>query len=287
MKTKHCIYISILFAILFVIIFLNWEYEIIAFNPFREEGGGELKVMTWNVHCSKGANKIRQEKIADLIMKEDADFVLLNEFNQDSCKVADSLLRVRYHYIEESWNHKKCSDILYSKYAIFNYSRIKAPIKGFPFQVIKAIIAIGRDSVQIYGVHLMSNQNYKSNLGKENGSGNNNLSLANYKYGQELRCSQGEWIGVEVLKSKHPVIVMGDMNDFNQSRPLNILTSYGLRDSWWEGGNGYGCTFHDGWLRLRIDHILHSDKLKLYNIKVIDTNLSDHNPVIAGFSISK
>ena len=287
MKTKHCICISILIAILLVIIFLNWEYEIIAFNPFREEGGVELKVMTWNVHCSKGADKIRQEKIADLIMKEDADFVLLNEFNQDSCKVADSLLSVRYHYIEESWNHKKCSDILYSKYAIFNSSRIKAPIKGFPFQVIKATIAIGRDSVQIYGVHLMSNQIYKSNLGKENGSGNNNLSLANYKYGQELRCFQGEWIGVEVLKSKHPVIVMGDMNDFNQSRPLNILTSYGLRDSWWEGGNGYGCTFHDGWLRLRIDHILHSDKLKLYNIKVIDTNLSDHNPVIAGFSISK
>ena len=288
LKTKHRIYISVLFVVLFVTIFFNWKYEIIAFNPFREEGGVELKVMTWNVHCSKSADKIRQKKIAELILKEDADFVLLNEFNQDSCKVADSLLKVRYHYIEEGHNHKKSSDIFYSKYVITNSGRIKAPVKGFPFQVIKATIAVGRDSVQIFGVHLMSNQYDGSNLRKKNDLENNcNLSLTKYDVGQEKRCLQAEWTGVEVLTSKHPVIVMGDMNDFNQSKPLNILTSYGLRDSWWEGGNGYGCTYHNGWLRLRIDHILHSDKLKLQNIKVIDTNLSDHNPVIAGFSISK
>ena len=66
-----------------------------------------------------------------------------------------------------------------------------------------------------------------------------------------------------------------------------ILRSCGLKDSWWEGGNGYGATFHDGMMRLRIDHVLHSDKLKLQNIKVIDTNLSDHNPVVAGFCVNK
>ena len=286
MKTKHCICISILIAILLVIIFFNWEYEIIAFNPFREEGGVELKVMTWNVHCSKNADKIRQKKIAELILKENADFVLLNEFNQDSCKIADSLLKVRYHYIEEGHNHKKSSDIFYSKYVITNSGRIKAPVKGFPFQVIKTTIAVGRDSVQIIGVHLTSNQYDGSSWGKKNDlEKDSNLSLAKYEAGQEKRCSQAEWIGVEVLKSKHPVIVMGDMNDFNCSAPLDTLMSCGLKDSWWEGGNGYGSTFHDGWLRLRIDHILHSGKLKLQNIKVIDTNLSDHNPVIAGFSL--
>lgn len=268
------------------IAYCNWKFEIFAINPFYGSEQSELKVMTWNVHCSKGADKNRQEKIAELVLKEDADFVLINEFNQDSCKVADSLLRVRYHFIEESRSHKKCGDIFYSKYSIFNSVRIKFPVKGIPFQVIKATIAVVRDSVQIFGVHLMSNQYDGSNLGKKNDLENNcNLSLAKYEAGQEKRCLQAEWIGVEVLKSKHHVIVMGDMNDFNQSRPLNILTSYGLRDSWWEGGNGYGCTYHNGWLRLRIDHILHSDKLELQNIKVIDTHLSDHNPVVAGFSI--
>lgn len=80
---------------------------------------------------------------------------------------------------------------------------------------------------------------------------------------------------------------MGDMNDFNCSAPLDTLMSCGLKDSWWEGGNGYGSTFHSGWMRLRIDYILHSKELKLENVKVIDTDLSDHNPLVAGFSISK
>ena len=286
MKLK--VVIGLCLIVLFSFVYCNWLFEVVAINPFCGREQSELKVVTWNVHCLKGTEYERQKGIAELILKEDADFVLLNEFNQDSCKVVDSLLRVRYHYTEESRSHKKCGDIFYSKYAIFNSGRIKAPEKGIPYQVFKATITVGRDSVQIFGVHLMSNQYDGSNLRKKNDLENNcNLSLTKYDVGQEKRCLQAEWTGVEVLTSKHPVIVMGDMNDFNQSKPLNILTSYGLRDSWWEGGNGYGCTYHNGWLRLRIDHILHSDKLKLQNIKVIDTNLSDHNPVIAGFSISK
>lgn len=288
MKSKVIVFIGFFLLTLGTASFFNWRYEVIAVHPLRSVGQHELKVMTWNVHSSRGTDSLRQKEIASLVLKENADVVLLNEFNQDSCKVADSLLKMRYHHTVEHRSHKKCGDIFYSKYANHNSDRIKSPVKGKPIQGIKTTIAVGKDSVQIFGVHLMSNQNYNRNLGDENDFGNNgNLSLTNYKYGQELRCFQAECTKAEVLKSKHPVIVMGDMNDFNQSRPLNILTSYGLRDSWWEGGNGYGCTFHDGWLRLRIDHILHSDKLKLYNIKVIDTNLSDHNPVIAGFSISK
>jgi endonuclease/exonuclease/phosphatase (EEP) superfamily protein YafD len=78
---------------------------------------------------------------------------------------------------------------------------------------------------------------------------------------------------------------MGDMNDFNRSAPLDTLTGGGLKDSWLEGGFGYGATFHKGWMRLRIDHILHSKELNLESIEVIETKLSDHNPVVAGFSL--
>lgn len=268
--------------------FCNWKFEIVAINPFFGNEQSELKVMTWNVHCLKGTGYDRQKGIAELILKEDVDFVLLNEFNQDSCKVADSLLRVRYHYVEESRSRKKCGDIFYSKYAIFNSGRIKAPIKGIPSQVIKATIAVGRDSVQIFGVHMMSNQYDGSNLGEKNGSEKNcNLTLEKYEEGQKKRCFQAQWTGVEVGKSKHPVIVMGDMNDFSFSAPLDTLTSYGLKNAWWEGGNGYGCTYHNGLMLLRIDHILHSEQLELQSIKVVDTDLSDHNPVVAGFSFSK
>ena len=70
----------------------------------------ELKVMTWNVHCTKGADSLRQRRIAERIMAEDADFILLNEYNQDNCIAIDSLLKTVYPYSEEHQSHKNSGD---------------------------------------------------------------------------------------------------------------------------------------------------------------------------------
>lgn len=243
-------------------------------------------MLTWNVHCSSGADSIRQRKIAELIIKVNADFVLLNEFNQDSCLVIDSLLKIRYPFTEEHYSHRLCGDIFYSKHKMtFSGNVYNTKLRKY-IPTIKATIVVGVDSVQIFGVHLVSNH-YDTNQVDKNNEGKDSFYSAyeRYKDAQISRCLQAEWTNEEVSKSRYPVIVMGDMNDFNKSKTLEIFCSSGLKDSWWEGGNGYGATFHDGWLRLRIDHILHSDKLKLQSIKVIDTELSDHNPIVAGFNI--
>lgn len=274
----------------------------IAFHPFRSDGQTELKVMTWNVHCAKGTDSKRQKEIAEFILEEDAEIILLNEFNQDSCSVTDSILRTRYPYTEEALSHRKSGDIFYSKQELKNSGRFYIrslmrfqPLFGgetFPDSLrgkssysIVTSVCIGSDTVKILGVHFASNHYDGSTFKKEIES--ETTSYDRYKDAQAIRCFQAHWTKEAALESKHPVIVMGDMNDFNCSAPLDTLTSCGLKDSWWEGGFGYGSTFHAGWMRLRIDHILHSDKLKLESIKVIETDLSDHNPVVAGFSIVK
>ena len=259
----------------------------VAINPLFCEKQFQMKVMTWNVHCSKGTDSIRQKKIAELILKEDADFVQLNEYYQDSCKVIDFLLRIKYHYAEEHQSHRICGDIYYSKRPMSNCGNVRNPINGKSIQTIKATTSIGGDSVQIFGVHLASNR-YNGNTEENDNDSIKEERTAFYRYkkGQESRCSQAYWTKMAVIESKHPVIVMGDTNDFSHSAPLDTLLTCGLKNAWWEGGNGYGHTFHDGWMRLRIDHILYSDKLKLCDVKVIDTNLSDHNPVVARFSVN-
>ena len=264
--------------------FFNTKYEVIAVNPFWTEGQQNLKVMTWNVHCSKGTDSLRQRKIAEQVLEIDADIVLLNEYNQDSCTVTDSLLRERFPFTEETLSHNDCGDIFYCKEKMSDTGRLYERVRGKIIQPIKATVAIGEDSVKIVGTHLTSN------------SYDNNASLveckegysfySRYKDAQKWRSFQAYKTKEAVLKSKHPVIIMGDMNDFSRSAPLDTLLTCGLKNAWWEGGNGYGCTYHDGWLRLRIDHILYSDKLKLQSIKVIDTNLSDHNPMVAEFSVN-
>ena len=258
----------------------------IAVHPFYGDNQYELKVMTWNVHCPNGADNKRQRDIVELILKEDADFVLLNEYKQDSCTVMDSILKMRYPFTEECRSHRRTGDIFYSKREMSNSGyvlRMTKKGKRKPIRTIKATIAIGCDSVQIFGLHLASNHYDSSTIEEE--LLNDTSSYDKYKDAQERRCSHAHWTKEAALKSEHPVIIMGDMNDFNRSAPLDTFTVNGFRDSWWEGGNGYGHTFHSGWMRLRIDHILHSEKLELKSIKVIDTDLSDHNPVVAGFSI--
>lgn len=255
----------------------------IAFHPFRSEGQPQLIVMTWNVRCPNGTDRERQVAIAELVLKVDADFVLLNEYNQDSCAVADSLIKTRYPFTEEYQSHKRSGDIFYSKRIMSNAGHVYIPKHGKVIQTIKATIANGNDSVQLFGVHLAS---IHYDINAAGNKKNKTTSYERYKDTQNTRCFQAHWTKYALLQSKHPVIVMGDMNDFNCSAPLDTLASCGLKDAWWEGGNGYGATFHDGWMRLRIDHILHSKELKLESVKVIETDLSDHNPIVAGFSLN-
>lgn len=270
-------------ALILVVCILNWRFQVFAFHPFRCEGQHDLNVMTWNVHCSEGAGIIRQRLIAEMILAVDADFVLLNEYNQDSCYVIDSILKTKYPYTEEFQSHQNCGDIYYSKLRMSNSGHVWIPIEGKAIQTIKATIVVRNDSVQIFGQHMASNHHDANSMGGAHEK--KKLSYERYKNAQESRCFEAYWTKVAIQESMHPVIVIGDMNDFNGSAPLDTLVSCGMIDAWWEGGNGYGCTFHNGWLRLRIDHILHSKDLKLENIKVIDTDLSDHNPVVAGFSM--
>ena len=82
------------------------------------------------------------------------------------------------------------------------------------------------------------------------------------------------------------MIVMGDMNDFNHSAPMDSLRDAGMKNAWWEVGFGYGATYREGWLRLRIDHIYYNDKLKLKGVKVVETDLSDHNILVADFEFA-
>ncbi len=78
---------------------------------------------------------------------------------------------------------------------------------------------------------------------------------------------------------------MGDMNDISGSYTLRELASAGLTDAWWKGGCGYSNTFHDGLIRLQIDHILFDKKQSgLSGIQVIgDSEWGNHNSIIVGF----
>lgn len=274
LNQRSLIISSLLLIALFL---LNSYFEIIAFHPLFITSKHDISVITWNIHCPEGTNEERQKQIANILLEIDADLVSLNEYLSDSCSVLDSMLRTRYEYYDLSASHTICGNALYSKLPLYDSGMIDTEVFMKPMSNIAATINISGDSVFIIGIHLPSNNDGDSSLS----------SLDRYKAQQKNRNWSISFVKKWVLEHNHPAIVMGDFNDFSFSAPCDSLKDIGMIDSWWEGGFGYGTTFHDGWMRLRIDHIFHSQELKLCGVEMIDTDLSDHNPMVAKFKVGK
>lgn len=118
------------------------------------------------------------------------------------------------------------------------------------------------------------------------------LYYRNYKVGKRIRDYQARNVRRFIDEARaegKTVVLAGDLNDWCGSTTLNTLMGEGenaLKDAWWEGGNGFGFTYQGWHLRLRLDHILYSDGLELQDVKVIDSDLSDHRPLKASFILS-
>lgn len=290
MKFKQTLKFSLLFGSIFLLLFFyNNKLELIAFHPFRNNNAKfDIKVLTWNVHCPEGTYYERQKLLANKILEIDADIVSLNEIFSDSCMVLDSILKSKYVFQDLSTSHTICGNAFYSKLPLYNSGMIDTQEYMKPVSMIAATICVEDDSIFIVNLHLHSNSGDGSEvLSRVSSLKHIGQFYERYKVCQERRNWSISFIKKWVVEQSHPAIVMGDFNDFSFSAPLDSLKGIGMVDSWWEGGSGYGCTFHEGWMRLRIDYIFHSHKLKLCGINVIDTEISDHNPVVAKFEYKK
>ena len=267
-----------------ILVLINFRNRIIATHPFYNNSceGYCFSILSWNIHCPDGASKERQVQIANKILELGAEVVQLNEYNIDSCLVLDSIINSRYVYSHLVDAHEKCGNAIYSTIKLHNQGTISAKVEGRYASMMAVSSSLNEREFNIIGLHLPSNS----------GDENSNVSFFKikhfynlYKGQQKQRSVMISEVKKSIIESKIPTIVLGDFNDFSASSPLDSLKNIGLKDSWWEGGFGYGATFHQGLIRLRIDHILHSPQLKLCGIRIFDSNLSDHNPIIASFSL--
>lgn len=271
-------------AVLILLIWGNNKYRVFAFNISDVGDDHQIRVLTWNICGANIGSEEEQEKAARLIIVQDADFIQLNEYTLDSCIVIDSLLSVRYPYKVKVKAKIKAGDIFYSKIQHAKSGKLDSVIPNG----IYSKMYVGNDSLFILGCHLPGN-NYEGQIGIDDTDSLRRVKTfwEHYRQAQEKRKESAHYLKKTIMESHWPIIVMGDMNDFNGSAPMDSLRDAGMANAWWEGGFGYGATYHKGWLRLRIDHIYFNEKLKLKDVKVINTDLSDHNILVADFSIVK
>lgn len=312
-KRKHIALGFILLTIVGAMGFLNYRYRIYAINfGCGADPQYDLSIMTYNVDAYDSArfSLDSQSRLMTLLKQERPDILCLQEFSFESLKKIKPQLDSIYGGCEELQGDDQYWRLrFYSHYPLRNFKRYKcegeidtsdftdeerAEVELFQKQMntmsAEFEIEPGR-WVTVFSGHLRSSaySTARKSMDKDaNWIEGISLYKRNYEVGKRNRDYEAVNVRRFVNQARtdgKPVIVAGDLNDWCGSNSLNTLMSDDLKDAWWEGGNGFGWSYFGWHLRLRLDHILFSDELELVDVKVIDSDLSDHKPLMARFRV--
>lgn len=96
---------------------------------------------------------------------------------------------------------------------------------------------------------------------------------------QVERMAQVATIGVVVRTGPHPLVLLGDLNAEPSSPEVGLLTE-ALADAWTVAGSGDGFTFDSLSPFARIDYALVSPGIDVSAATVVESDASDHLPVV-------
>lgn len=276
----------------------------------RVKGAGDIRILTYNVNRAHtiSVNKGTTQGLIRFILRQEADIILLQEYNVELYpEVRERLLRGYPHEVgsEEGGRFK----IIFSKYPIEDYEQLSVVADNPDYRLLQhawycksrngkhevlpvcsMVAKIGEARLRILNCHLMSN-NYSVVIRNTRRKGKNMINavlpiMTRMDYGYAARKLQAEIVCQHLLNcNERSVIVCGDFNDICGSSTLRLFRRYGLIDAWWKKGLGFGFTFHGMNMRLRLDHVLYSNRsLQLNNVFVPHSVCSDHDPIVADFS---
>lgn len=318
---RRIVLYSVLIVIACAMCFLNYRYKLFAYNYKHCEGSGGFSIMTYNIAAYDSASFTpeRQQKLMELIKLEKPDIVCFQEMSFENlekikhqldsiygtCDVLEGdnqMWRLRFysHFPLRNFSrHKCCND--FDTSGLTDKEKSDVALFEKQMNVMSAEFEVEPGKwVRLYSGHLRSSaySTARRSMDKD-ASWFDGISLykRNYEVGKRIRDYEAKNVRGfvdDARKEGKSVIVAGDLNDWCGSDCLETLCegskdSSGskdkLKDSWWEGGNGFGWTYFGWHLRLRLDHILYSDELELVDVKVIDSDLSDHKPLVVKFRL--
>lgn len=314
MKKTKIIYLCVI-SVFVAIVLLNSHYKILAINTSTTVDSEKktFSILTFNIAAYdtlKFTTSLRTG-LLELIKQEQPDIICFQELSYENLKK----IKPRLDSIYGTCLELDGKDIevhrgkFYSSLTMRNFKR---------YHCEGDIDTLGLDSLELKEYHQMKLQmgvmsaEFEVKQGKwitlfsghlrssaystarrsmnKDASWFQGISLykRNYKVGKRIRDYEAENVRRFIDEARvegKPVIVAGDLNDWCGSDCLNVLMRNDLKDAWWEGGCGFGWTYFGWHMRLRLDHILYSDDLELVDVKVVDSDLSDHKPLVANFFI--
>lgn len=300
------------FLISLILLLIGWNtYErYFQFKGEEEEIAGiKIKITSYNVRVFNFCDSEEEQKLLknfySFINIESPDILCLQEFYSDKNISEPPELNIpqsmgsdysafsKYYLFQTQRNY---SIVTFSKYPVLNEGSIRFRNETKSFCLFTDIL-IDIDTIRIYNVHLESIQLSEDDylFVSEIASANKKKNLKEksakiyykLKYAFKSRAKQVDILSEHIKKSPYPVIICGDFNDTPSSYSYNVL-SENMKDSFIEGGKGYGKTY-DGNLPalLRIDYVLHDDNFISCDFETSWIELSDHYPVSTNLIINK
>lgn len=314
LRRRHIVLLISLVAIIGALCLLNNRNKLPAFNTASEWDNLEktVSIMTFNIAAYDSASfpLSKQEELLELIKHEKPDILCFQEMSFETlgmikpqldsiygpCEVLrgdDQMWRLMFysHLPLRNFRRHKCegefdtTDLTEEENLMIEQSQKQMGVMSTEFEVEPG------KWVTVFSGHLRSSAYStarRSMAGDASWFEGISLYKRNYEVGKRIRDYEAENVRRfvnDARKDGMPVIVAGDLNDWCGSDCLNTLMGKDLKDAWQEGGRGLGWTYFGWHLRLRLDHILYSDELELVDVKVIDSDLSDHKPLVTRFKV--
>lgn len=304
------------FIVSLLALFFCWTQirTFISFSKTTTIPKDAVSIMTYNVKnfdlYNWSHNSETRHKILSLIQRENPDIICFQEFySQDTIEQKNELflrdsLGYAYSYFNKTftrhYNSRKHGLIdLHWGLAIFS----KFPIRdtgtvdfsnALSNNCQWADVDIRGQKIRVFNTHLQSihlgydDYNTIEKIEEEKTASWLKVKniLRKLKSAYAKRAVQVAQINEATQSSSVPVVVCGDFNDQPISYSYHKLSN-GLVDAFVEKGNGIGATFVNKLSFFRIDYLLFSPSLPIYNYTTIRENCSDHYPVMVRFGVEQ
>jgi len=264
-----------------------------------------IKVVSYNVRIFNvhnwriGEKAETRDSILKVLKKINANIVCLQEFFHGEQKYFPTInptknaLDAPNLHSDMNLNVKSPKHFglaTFTKFPIINRGSIQFSEARSNSGIFTDILVIN-DTIRVFNIHLESikfsdsDHQYVADFmepGTHPNTSSTKVIFSKIRNAFEKRAQQAKTIQEYIEASPYPVILCGDFNDTPSSFAYNEVKGK-LSDAFLESGFGFGTTYAGKIPFLRIDYILHSDKIKVFDFQRYKVEFSDHYPISAYF----
>ncbi len=279
-QLKKQIFLSGLLLLL-GITFINKFYKFSAVD--LPESEKDFTVMSYNVRLFNLFKWIDNDHVVKDIRKfindQNPDILCLQEYSES----AHIDLKVYPHqYIMMQGDKIKTGQGIFSKFPIINMGKLEFPNSNN--NAVFADIKKGRDTIRVYSIHLQSIR-ITPDVDEINNDGAIDQKKSGIIFRRISKAFRAQQQQAEIIMNHkrdcpYPIIICGDMNNSAFSYVYRSIKGK-LNDSFEEGGNGFGQTYHFKYYPARIDYIFADSKMKVKSFRNFpEFYNSDHYPIM-------